>query len=84
MALRADMTAQIAESQDRALLICHAPCAYLTAGAVMRVVPDVLNPERQMVQAGAELIGSADALASAEMIGLGVRALNSWHIRSHH
>ncbi len=29
-----------------------------------------------MVQAGAELIGSSDALACAEMVSLGVRALN--------
>ena len=41
----------------------------------MRVVPDVLNPERQLVQAGAEIIGRDDQQA-AEIIMLGVRALH--------
>ena len=76
MALRADMTAQIARISGSRLAHMPRPLRLSYCGAVMRVVPDVLNPERQMVQAGAELIGSADALASAEMIGLGVRALN--------
>ena len=75
MALRADMTAQIARISGSRLAHMPRPLRLSYCGAVMRVVPDVLNPERQMVQAGAELIGSADALASAEMIGLGVRSL---------
>ena len=42
----------------------------------MRVVPDVLNPERQLMQAGAEIIGCDDQRAATEIIMLGVRALN--------
>ena len=76
MALRADMTAQIARISGTRLAHSPRPLRLSYAGAVMRVVPDVLNPERQMVQAGAELIGASDALACAEMISLGVRALN--------
>lgn len=76
MALRADMTAQIARISGARLAHLPRPLRLSYCGSVMRVVPDVLNPERQMVQAGAELIGSSDALASAEMISLGVRALN--------
>ena len=76
MALRADMTAQIARISGSRLAHLPRPLRLSYCGAVMRVVPDVLNPERQMVQAGAELIGSADAMASAEMVSLGVRALN--------
>ena len=76
MALRADMTAQIARISGTRLAHIPRPLRLSYAGAVMRVVPDVLNPERQMVQAGAELIGASDALACAEMISLGVRALN--------
>ena len=76
MALRADMTAQIARISGTRLAHKQRPLRLSYCGAVMRVVPDVLNPERQMVQAGAEIIGTADALASAEMIGLAVRSLN--------
>ena len=76
MALRADMTAQIARISGSRLAHMPRPLRLSYCGSVMRVVPDVLNPERQMVQAGAELIGSSDALASAEMISLGVKALN--------
>lgn len=76
MALRADMTAQIARISGSRLAHMARPLRLSYCGAVMRVVPDVLNPERQMVQAGAELIGASDALASAEMVSLGVRALN--------
>ncbi|MGC6518333.1 MAG: ATP phosphoribosyltransferase regulatory subunit [Candidatus Puniceispirillaceae bacterium] len=76
MALRADMTAQIARISGSRLSHMPRPLRLSYCGSVMRVVPDVLNPERQMVQAGAELIGSNDALASAEMVSLGVRALN--------
>ena len=76
MALRSDMTAQIARISGSRLAHMERPLRLSYCGAVMRVVPDVLNPERQMVQAGAELIGSSDALASAEMVSLGVRALN--------
>ena len=76
MALRADMTAQIARISGTRLAHSPRPLRLSYAGAVMRVVPDVLNPERQLMQAGAELIGASDALACAEMISLGVRALN--------
>ena len=76
MALRADMTAQIARISGSRLAHMPRPLRLSYCGSVMRVVPDVLNPERQMVQAGAELIGASDALASAEMISLGVKALN--------
>lgn len=76
MALRADMTAQIARISGTRLAHIPRPLRLSYCGTVMRVVPDVLNPERQMVQAGAELIGSSDAYACAEMISLGVRALN--------
>lgn len=75
MALRADMTAQIARISGTRLSHMPRPLRLAYAGEVMRVAPDVLNPERQLVQAGAELIGRADNAASAEVIALGARAL---------
>tara|TARA_B110000483_G_scaffold117555_2_gene142200 strand:- start:7 stop:1167 length:1161 start_codon:yes stop_codon:yes gene_type:complete len=75
MALRADMTAQVARISGTRLAHVPRPLRLAYSGEVMRVVPDVLNPERQLVQAGAEIIGRDDEQAAAEMILLGVRAL---------
>lgn len=75
MALRADMTAQIARISGTRLSHMPRPLRLAYAGEVMRIAPDVLNPERQLVQAGAELIGRSANAASAEVIALGARAL---------
>ena len=76
MALRSDMTAQIARIAGTRLARHPRPLRLAYGGEVMRVVPDVLNPERQLMQAGAEIIGRDDKQAAAEIILLGVRALN--------
>ena len=75
MALRSDMTAQIARISGTRLARYPRPLRLAYGGEVMRVVPDVLNPERQLVQAGAEIIGRDDQQAATEIIMLGVRAL---------
>ena len=76
MALRSDMTAQIARIAGTRLARYPRPLRLAYGGEVMRVVPDVLNPERQLVQAGAEIIGRDDQQAASEIILLGVRALH--------
>ena len=76
MALRSDMTAQIARISGTRLARYPRPLRLAYGGEVMRVVPDVLNPERQLVQAGAEIIGRDDEQAATEIMMLGVRALN--------
>ncbi|MGB2051467.1 MAG: ATP phosphoribosyltransferase regulatory subunit [Candidatus Puniceispirillaceae bacterium] len=76
MALRSDMTAQIARIAGTRLSRYPRPVRLAYGGEVMRVVPDVLNPERQLMQAGAEIIGRDDKQAATEIILLGVRALN--------
>ena len=76
MALRSDMTAQIARIAGTRLARYPRPLRLAYGGEVMRVVPDVLNPERQLMQAGAEIIGRDDKQAATEIILLGVRALN--------
>ena len=48
----------------------------------MRVIPDSLNSERQLYQAGAELIGYNDATATAEILVMGVKALLSVGLKS--
>jgi len=76
MALRSDMTAQIARIAGTRLASYPRPLRLAYGGEVMRVVPDVLNPERQLVQAGAEIIGRDDQQSATEIIMLGVRALH--------
>ncbi len=75
MGLRADMTAQIARISGTRLADQARPLRLAYGGEVMRVVPDVLNPERQLVQAGAEIIGRDDEGAVTEIILVGMRAL---------
>ena len=82
MGLRSDMTAQIARISGTRLAARPRPVRLAYGGDVMRVVPDVLNPERQLVQAGAEIIGRDDADAVAEIILAGVLGLQKAGIKA--
>ena len=82
MALRSDMTAQIARISGTRLKHEPRPLRLTYEGDVMRVVPDSLNSERQLYQAGAELIGYNDATATAEILVMGVKALLSVGLKS--
>lgn len=77
MGLRADMTAQVARISGTRLAHIPRPLRLAYKGDVVRVSPEVLNPERQMAQAGAEIIGRDDDEAAVEIILLGTQALNS-------
>ena len=77
MGLRADMTAQVARISGTRLRHIPRPLRLAYKGDVVRVSPEVLNPERQMAQAGAEIIGRDDDAAAIEIILLGVQALKS-------
>jgi ATP phosphoribosyltransferase regulatory subunit len=70
MAVRADLTPQIA--RIAAVRLAHAPRPLRLAytGEVLRVVGDQLRPERQFRQVGCELIGSLEPTADAEIIAL--------------
>ena len=75
MGVRADMTVQVARiavsrlaRQPRPLRLCY-------AGPTLRVRGQQLRPERQVTQAGCELIGSDAPEADAEAIALAANAL---------
>ena len=74
MAIRADMTAQIARIAGTRLLHMPRPLRLSYSGDVLRVRPDPLNPERQLTQVGAEMIGASNVYHDAE---LAVAALNA-------
>jgi ATP phosphoribosyltransferase regulatory subunit len=75
MGVRADMTLQIARIATTRLARAGRPLRLAYAGEVLRVSGSQLSPEREFVQVGAELIGSAVARADAEAVLLAVAAL---------
>ncbi len=75
MAVRPDMTAQIARIVTTRLTHAPRPLRLSYAGQVLRVKGSQLRPERQFGQAGLELIGSDAPSADAEIVALATRAL---------
>ena len=75
MALRADMTPQVARIAATRLKGEPRPLRLSYAGQVLRVKGDGLRPERQFGQVGAELIGADEPAADAEIIAMSAAAL---------
>ena len=75
MGVRADITPQIARIAGSRLARTPRPLRLSYAGEVLRVRGSQLRPERQIVQVGAELIGSAAPTADAEIIVMAVEAI---------
>lgn len=75
MGVRADMTLQVARIATSRLAHLPRPVRLSYAGDVLRVIGSMLSPERQFTQVGAELVGSQEATADAEMIVLAADAL---------
>jgi len=75
MAVRADMTLQVARIAATRLSRQARPLRLSYAGQVLRVKGSDLRPQRQFGQAGVELIGSTSARADVEVILLAAEAL---------
>jgi ATP phosphoribosyltransferase regulatory subunit len=75
MGLRADTTPQIARLAATRLANAPRPLRLTYAGQCLRVRGSHLQPERQIAQAGIELIGHDTAEADAEIILTAVEAL---------
>ena len=75
MAIRPDMTPQVARIATTRLAHVARPLRLSYAGQVLRVKGSQLRAERQFGQAGCELIGSLAPEADAEVILLAARAL---------
>ena len=77
MAVRADITLQVARIAGTRMVDVPRPVRLSYAGQILRVRGNQLRPERQFVQVGVELIGLDDVAADVEVIILaaeGVRA----------
>jgi ATP phosphoribosyltransferase regulatory subunit len=73
--VRADMTPQIARIAASRLAHMPRPLRLSYAGPVLRVKGSEIRPERQIGQAGAELIGAEGPLADVEAITVAGEAL---------
>jgi len=82
LALRADMTIQIARIATTRFSDVPRPLRLSYAGQVLRVKGSTLRPERQFGQAGAELIGSDLPSADAEVILMAYKALQNLGIEN--
>ena len=75
MGLRADITPQVGRIAASRLQKSPRPVRLSYAGEVLRVKGEQMRPERQIGQAGVELIGTTAAAADAEVVLLGAEAL---------
>jgi ATP phosphoribosyltransferase regulatory subunit len=77
MGVRADVTVQVARIAATRLGHVPRPLRLCYSGEVLRVTPGDLNPERELVQVGAELVGADRIEADAEVILLALDALRA-------
>jgi len=75
MAVRADMTPQLARIATTRLVGWARPLRLSYAGQIIRVRGSHARPERQFAQVGAELIGAHEPAADAEVIVMAAGAL---------
>ena len=75
MALRPDLTLQVARIATTRLRNFPRPLRLSYAGQILRVKGRQLRPERQFGQVGVELVGSSSPDADAEVILMGFEAL---------
>ncbi|HEU0015199.1 MAG TPA: ATP phosphoribosyltransferase regulatory subunit, partial [Longimicrobium sp.] len=80
VALRADFTSAIARMAATRLRDAAPPIRLSYAGKVYRQRPEGGGHAREMFQLGAELIGSGDAEADAEVVRLVVRLLTALEV----
>jgi ATP phosphoribosyltransferase regulatory subunit len=82
MGFRADMTLQIARIATTRMSDRPRPLRLCYAGPILRMQADSMHAERQMRQAGIELIGEANAKADAEVIYVAMKALEHTGVRA--
>ncbi len=81
LALRPDMTTQVARIATERLAAKPRPLRLSYAGQVVRVRGSQLRPARQFAQAGAELIGATASEADAEVVLMAAAALEDLGLR---
>jgi ATP phosphoribosyltransferase regulatory subunit len=77
LAIRPDITQQIGRIATSRLAAAPRPLRLCYAGQVVKLRASELRPEREMLQVGAELIGSDSAVAAREVVSVAVEALRA-------
>ncbi|ANU07385.1 ATP phosphoribosyltransferase regulatory subunit [Paraurantiacibacter namhicola] len=77
LALRSDMTVQIGRIAATGLADAPRPLRLCYAGQVARIKGDQLDPRRESLQVGAELVGTDTAAAAAEIVQLAIASLEA-------
>ncbi len=77
LAIRPDITPQIARIAATQLADASRPLRLAYAGQVLKLSATQLNPQRETTQVGAELIGSDSVEAACEVVGMAVAALKA-------
>ncbi|MGH6743479.1 ATP phosphoribosyltransferase regulatory subunit [Novosphingobium sp. PhB57] len=77
LALRSDMTAQIARIAATGLAEAPRPLRLSYSGQVCTIKGDGLDPRREHLQLGAELIGTDSVAAAGEVVELAIEALRA-------
>ena len=75
LALRSDMTPQVGRIAATGLAGVPRPLRLCYAGQVLTIKGDGLDPARERLQIGAELIGSDSVAAAGEMVAMAIEAL---------
>ena len=75
LALRSDMTVQVGRIAATSLRGAARPLRLCYAGQVLTIKGDGLDPTRERLQIGAELIGSDAVAAAAEIVAVAIEAL---------
>ncbi len=81
LALRPDITAQVGRIAVTRMAHLPRPLRLAYGGPVLKLRATQLRPEREMVQAGAELIGLASTAAVIEILGVAIEALEIAGVR---
>lgn len=77
LALRSDMTVQVGRIAATSLADAPRPLRLCYAGQVARIQGNKLEPRRENLQVGAELIGSDTIAAAGEIVELAISALEA-------
>ncbi|MDE2437732.1 MAG: ATP phosphoribosyltransferase regulatory subunit, partial [Sphingomonadales bacterium] len=77
LALRSDMTPQLGRIASTSLAASARPLRLCYAGQVVTIKGDGLDPTRERLQLGAELIGAEGVAAAGEIVAVAIEALRS-------
>src|SRR5207249_4217945 len=83
LGLRADITPQVARIATSRLAAAARPLRLSYSGHCVRVRGSQIAPDRQIAQAGIELIGSDSSAADAEIVLVGAEALAAIGLERH-